>query len=334
KYANADKVLYELAWAYKSSGDDAKQADAIANFAKLASGYPDSSLAAEANFHVGESHYEKREFEEAAKAYAAAKAKNPAKDIGEKAVYKLGWSHYQLEQYDAALADFTEQLGSFPQGPLKTDALFMKAECLYGLENYAEALPAYKATQGIELSSPTISVLALLHGGQSASQLKQWDEALALLAQIPEKHAESPYVPEACYELGWAKQNSGKEDEAMKDYEQAADKSRGAVGARARFMIGELHFTRKKYVDAIREFQRTMYGYGGDKALPEVKKWQAKSGYEAGRCADVQIQGAAPPARPGLIADAKKYYQYVVDKHPQDELAAQAKTRLTELSKL
>ena len=334
KYANADKVLYELAWAYKSSGDDAKQADAIANFAKLASGYPDSSLAAEANFHVGESHYEKREFEEAAKAYAAAKAKNPAKDIGEKAVYKLGWSHYQLEQYDAALADFTEQLRSFPQGPLKTDALFMKAECLYGLENYAEALPAYKATQGIELSSPTISVLALLHGGQSASQLKQWDEALALLAQIPEKHAESPYVPEACYELGWAKQNSGKEDEAMKDYEQAADKSRGAVGARARFMIGELHFTRKKYVDAIREFQRTMYGYGGDKALPEVKKWQAKSGYEAGRCADVQIQGAAPPARPGLIADAKKYYQYVVDKHPQDELAAQAKTRLTELSKL
>lgn len=334
KYANADKVYYELAWALKSTDDDSKQADAVANFAKLASDYPDSPLAAEANFHVGESHYEKGEYDEAAKAYSAAKEKNPSKDLGEKAVYKLGWSHFQLKQYDAALADFNGQLAGFPDGSLKADALFMKAECLYRLENYEEALPAYKATQGVQLSSPTTSVLALLHGGQSASQLKQWDEALALLTQIPEKYPESSYVAEAYYELGWAKQNSGKEDDATKDYEQAATLSRRAVGARARFMIGELRFGRKEYNDAIREFQRAMYGYGGDNAADDVKKWQAKSGYEAGRCAEVQIKGAAPADRAGLIADAKKYYQYVVEKHPQDELAAQAQKRLAELSKL
>ncbi len=334
KYANADKVFYELAWAQKSSGDDAKQAEGVTNFAKLATDYPDSPLAAEANFHVAESHYENGEYDEAAKAYTAVKAKNPAKELGEKAVYKLGWSHFQLKQYDAGLADFNGQLTAFPEGSLKDDALFMKAECLYRLENYEEALPAYTATQGVELSSPTITVLSLLHGGQSASQLKKWDEALTFLAQIPEKHAESTYVAEAHYELGWAKQNSGKEDDAMKDYEQAATLSRGAVGARARFMIGELHFGKKKYVEAIREFQRAMYGYGGDNAAADVKTWQAKSGYEAGRCAEVQIKGAAPADRAGLIASTKRFYQYVVDKHPQDELAAQAQERLTELAKL
>jgi TolA-binding protein len=306
----------------------------VANFAKLASGYPDSPLAAEANFHVGESHYEKGEYDEAVKAYTAAKEKNPAKELGEKAVYKLGWSLYKLEQYDTALAGFNEQLTGFPEGSLKADALFMKAECLFQLENYEEAIPAYKATQGVELSSPTISILALLHGGQSASQLKQWDEASALLAQIPEKHADSPYVAEAYYELGWAKQNSGKGADALKDYEQAATMSRGAVGARARFMIGEFHFEQKKYAEAIREFQRAMYGYGGDNSAADVKTWQAKSGYEAARCAEVQIKDAAPAARAGLIAEAKKYYQYVIEKHPQDELATQAKERLAELAKL
>jgi len=35
-----------------------------------------------------------------------------------------------------------------------------------------------------------------------------------------------------------------------------------------------------------------------------------------------------------LIAEAKKFYQYVVEKHPQDELVAQAQTRLQALSKL
>jgi TolA-binding protein len=334
KYSSADKVLYELAWALKSTGDNAKQEDAVANFAKLAVDYPDSALAAEANFHVGESHYEKKNYDEAAKSYTAAKAKNPAKELAEKTVYKLGWSLFQLEQYDAALAGFSEQLTGFPEGALRADALFMKAECLFRLENYEEALPAYKATQGVQLSSPTISVLALLHAGQSASQLKQWDEALAFLAQIPEKHAESPYLAEAHYELGWAKQNSGKEADAIKDYEQAAAKSRGAVGARARFMMGELQFGRKQYSEAIRSFQRAMYGYGGENAPADVKNWQAKSGYEAGRCADVQIKDAAPAARAGLIAEAKKYYQYVVEKHPQHELATQAQERLTELSKL
>ncbi len=53
-YAAADKVTYELAWACKSVPEDAKKAEAVAAFAELASKYPDSPLAAEANFHVGE----------------------------------------------------------------------------------------------------------------------------------------------------------------------------------------------------------------------------------------------------------------------------------------
>ncbi len=334
KYAGADKVLYELAWAHKSLDDKAKNAEAVTTFAKLAATFPDSPLAAEANFHVGEAAYEKREYAEAAKAYATSKQKVAKGDLGEKTIHKLGWANFQQKQYAPALAEFAAQLQAYPQGALHADALFMNAECLFRLEKYAEALPAYQAAQKAPLSSPTVQVLARLHAGQSASQLKQWEEAVALLAPISEKFPDSPYLAEANYELGWAKQNSGNEEAALKAYEDAATQSRSAVGARARFMIGELSFGKKQHADAIRHFQRVMFGYGGDKALDDVKKWQAKAGFEAGRCTEVQIQDAQANAKSALLADAKKFYQYVIDKHPQDELVAKAQQRVAALSKL
>jgi TolA-binding protein len=178
-------------------------------------------------------------------------------------------------------------------------------------------------------------VLTLLHGGQSASQLKDWKTAEAMLASIPAKHADTPLLPEALYELGWARQNSGKADEALKNYEAAATKSRDHVGARARFMMGELLFGQKKHDDALREFQRAMFGFGGEQAAAETKNWQAKSGYEAGRCAEVQIAAATnAAAKQKLIADARRFYTFVVEKHAGHELAGEAKKRLEALGKL
>src|SRR5690606_24487988 len=144
-----------------------------------------------------------------------------------------------------------------------------------------------------------------------------------------------PYVAEALYERGWAKQNLKKLDEAIADYEQAATKSRGEVGARARFMIGEIQFEQRQHDEAIKSFIRVMYGYGGENAPEEVKKWQGTAGYEAGRCAEVQIQ-SAPDAqrRAKFLQDAKTYYLYVTEKHGQHKMAAQAKERLAALAKV
>ena len=141
-------------------------------------------------------------------------------------------------------------------------------------------------------------------------------------------------MAEAHYERGWARQNAGQTEDALKDYETAATKSRDHVGARARFMMGEILFTQKQQNEAIREFQRAMFGYGGDQASAETKNWQAKSGYEAGRCAEVQIAAANSDAKSKLIADAKRFYTFVIEKHPQLELAAEAKKRLDVLGKL
>lgn len=331
KYPAADQVLYELAWANKSID---KHAEAVPLFEKIVKEYPDSSMAAEAWFRIGEDQYEKKAYDAAAKSYSEAVGKKATGELGEMTNYKLGWANFQLKQYQPALDSFSSQVNDHPGGPLAADGIFMKAECLFRMENYKDAYPAYEAAAKVKFNNPTYEVLTLLHGGQSAGQLGKWDESLKLLAQIPAKFTDSPLLPEATYEMGWAKQNLGKTDEALADYEIAANASRDQVGARARFMRGEILFERKEHNEAIKEFQRAMFGFGGEAAPPEVKNWQAKSGYEAGRCAEVQIMAADAATKPKVIAEAKRLYTYVVEKHPQHEFAAEAKKRLAALEKL
>ncbi|MDP6443042.1 MAG: tetratricopeptide repeat protein [Pirellulaceae bacterium] len=331
EYAHLDKVLYELAWTYKSQGDAAQ---AATQFAALASKYGDSPLAAEANFHVGEQRYEAKKYVEAAAAYAAAKKSTQA-ELKEKATYKLGWTHFQQEAFKQALTEFGEQLRQFPKGGLAGDALFMKGECSFKLEDYETAFTAFSAAAKTESKDKRIAMLTLLHGGQAAAQLKDWESSLTLLDQAVTKYKDSNDFAEAVYERGRAHQQLKDAAKAKADFELAADKSRNEVGARARFMLGEIYFGEKSFTAAIRQFQRVMFGYGATRATPETKVWQAKAGFEAARCAEVQIQDAATAGdRAQLIQDAKKFYTYVVQTHPKDDLAAAAKKRLADLAKL
>lgn len=329
KYADSDKVLYELAWAHKSQN---QAAEAVAQFGKLAAEFPQSPLAAEANFHVGEDRYERKQYDDATKAYQAARQLAPQGEIGEKAAYKLGWTYFQLKQYQLSLEQFAAQVSGFPTGALAADGQFMKGECLFRQEKYAEALTEFQAARKSDKLAESMRTLVLLHAGQAASQLKQWPVATELLSELAQKFPDSPYLAEAHYELGFAKHNSGQSDQALKDYEVAATKSRDAVGARARFMMGELHFEKKSYDDAIRQFQRVLFGYGGDNAPPDVKNWQARSAFEAARCYEVQASSATDAAKKKTaIGEARKLYQQLVERHAQHELVADAKKRLAML---
>jgi cellulose synthase operon protein C len=211
----------------------------------------------------------------------------------------------------------------------------MRAECLFRLEKYDEAEAAYEAALKTKPESPTARAMLLLHAAQTAAQLKKWESSAAILTQLLETQSDSPIVAEVNYELGWAKQNLQQLDEAQSYYEAAAEQSKGTVGARARFMRGELFFAAKKYDEASKEFQRAMYGYGGEQAANDTKNWQAKSGYEAGRCAEVQIAAAVDAAgKKKHVTDAERCYRFVVEKYPGHELAEIAKKRLAALGKL
>ena len=319
QYREADKVYYELAWAQKSLGKEAEAAEEFArvgpkypNSPEVTDQYPNTALVAESNFHVGQYAYNSGRLKTAAVAYYGAMKKAGRTPLGEKAAYRLGWAYYRQNDFENARRTFRYQRAAWPKGPLISDGVFMEAECLFKQDKFAEALVLYE-----QVKSPTgkdYGALALLHASEAAAQLKQWPKSLDLATRCATQFPDSPYLPAALYQQGWAQQNLDKPDEAVKLYEEVIAGSNQEVAARARFMIGEIQFQKKQYADAITTYYIVIDGYS-------YPKWQAEATFEAARCYEALDKRA----------QALKRYQELVEKYPKSERVPDAKRKIEEL---
>lgn len=341
-YVGMSKVDNELAWALRDSGD---QAAAMRQFKSVIDSEPDSDVAAEAAYALAQEYYEAKQWESAANYYSLAANKSAEDEVmSEKSLYRLGWAHFKAGEMDRSRAAFESQREKHPAGRFSMDAMMMIGEADFKAKRYEKSLASY--SQGRDLirksneSSKTLSdaaerqirELILLHGGQSAAQLKKWPEALQWYDELRERFPQTAYLPQVFYETGFSHQQMGNNAEALKFYGQVAQKYRTSVGARARFMMGEIHFADRKYDEAINEFQRVMYGYGAEKAPDAIKNWQAKSAYEAGRCSEVLItQARTADARAKAKGFATKFYRFVIDGHPNSDVVSKSQERLKAL---
>jgi TolA-binding protein len=318
KYADTDKVLYELAWSQQASD---KIAEAGATFARLAKEFPKSTLAGDSQFRVGETHYQKAEYDKAAVAYFEAVNLAGKTDLGEKAAHMLAWCYFQQKDYPRAEESFSFQLKTYPEGPKASDARIMLGEALFKQAKYEPALAAFTAGLAGKPSGDEFVTLALLHAGQSAGQLKKWDVSLKLLQECATKFPESPYQQEVLYEEARAMHNLGQTAEAMKVYRQVALTGQGEAAAKAEFMVGELLFAEKKYAEAVRSFFKVAYGYGQADPPPAIVTAKADSTFEAARCLEMLKK----------LPEAKKLYKEVVDNFPKSDKAPEAQKKIAAL---
>ncbi len=341
-YPGSDKVLYELGWSQREAGNNEQ---AIKTFTKLIETTPDTAYASEAAYFVGQSFYENEKWDEAAKYFALA-AKNSGDDklLSEKAHYRLGWSLFKAGKMAESANAFQQQAAKHGDGMLGFDALMMVGECYFNESKYQEALVAYEdAKKRIidkdenaktlrDAADRQSRELVLLHGGQSAAQLKKWDVSIQWYDELRNRFPATNYLAQVFYEIGFAYQQSGDKAQALKMFGEVADNYRNELAARARFMIGEIHFGNNRYDLAIPEFQKVMFGFGAEKAPESIKNWQAKSGFEAGRCSELLLQQAKTnEAKKRAFDYANRFYQYVTTKHPQHELAEKSTARLEAL---
>ena len=125
-------------------------------------------------------------------------------------------------------------------------------------------------------ASKDFQVLALLHAGQAAAQLKQWDKGLELLAQVRGAVSRRGLSARGALRrgLGQAEPRQAR-TRPWPLYQQVIAKTDREVAARAQFMIGEMQFQQKNHKEAVESFFKVSYGY----AYPQ---WQADATYEAG----------------------------------------------------
>ncbi len=343
-YPDIDKVIYEWAWSLKESGNDDQ---AEVRFKEMIQRFPENPLAAEAYYFIGQRLYDKESWAQAAEQYAKAYRLAGNNELKERAIYRQGWSLYRDSKFKESSETFANQVKEFASGKFLADGLLMVGEGYFKLEQFEAALAAFDVARKRilsaneteanvkEMADRQVRELVFLHGGQSQSQLKRWDAAVEWFSELERRFPSSTYLPQAQYETAYALQQAGKDKVALALYEKVAGDQRNEVGARARFMMGEIYFGRSDFANAIPEFQRVMYGYGAEQAPAEIKNWQAKSGYEAGRCSELMMQGVkTSDARAKTASIAAQFFNYVTQKHPQHDLAPKSQERLEVLKKM
>ncbi|MEM6688028.1 MAG: tetratricopeptide repeat protein, partial [Planctomycetota bacterium] len=339
-YSSMSKVLYELAWSLEEGG---REKEGRRRFAQLVDQYPDHPLSADANYFLGQKLYAEADYPAAIERFNSVVGQSEDPSLVNKSLYRLGWSHYKIRRFEEASRLFDRQLQGDSEGPLSFDALMMSAECEFKAGRYREALEKFaKCRERIRrdddrdstlkvASKSRVRQLALLHAGQSAAQLGDFAMAIQWYDELRERFPSSDYLAQVFYESAFAYQQVGNDQRALKLYSEVAENYRSEIGARSRFMMGEIFFAKEQFEKAVPEFQRVMFGYGADQAPEAIKNWQAKSGFEAGKCCEVLQQRARTEA---AKFKAKKiglsFYRYVVEKHPTHELTEQAKERLNE----
>jgi tol-pal system protein YbgF len=109
-----DKAAYQAAFdMLKNSQFDA----AIAAFQKFLVSYPDSSLADNAQYWLGEANYVNRSFTDAQAAFQKVVDKYPQSRKVPDALLKIGYCQYELKQFDAAKQTLSKVAAQFPDSP-------------------------------------------------------------------------------------------------------------------------------------------------------------------------------------------------------------------------
>jgi len=308
-YAAADKVMYEMAFAYSETG---KAKETLDTFRQLATKFPDSDLAPECWLRIADYHATEKQFMEAiaASVNGLTKVKDPK--LKEQLQFRQGSSQFLAAAFVDAATTLQAQITEHPQGGLLMDATWLVAESMFRQNKYQEALPWYQKT--IDAKPEKYHARAMYRAGTCANELKQWPLGQQHFTAITTQFPKFEQVGEALYGLGFALQNQNQLDQASVVYERVTKETNTESAAKARFMMGECAFAQKKYDIAWQHFLEAAIGY----PYPE---WQALGHFEAARCF-IELK---------MPDKARESLQEVVEKFPNHARAKDAAKLLADL---
>jgi cellulose synthase operon protein C len=335
-YDQRQDLLLELARSYQLHR---QTESAEVRYRQLLEQYPESPAAGQASYALGQIAFGKQDYQAAATFFETTWQANRGQPLADEALYRLGWSLFRQERWQAALERFAMLAAEDGSQAFKTEAAFMQGECQWRLEDRPAALQSYRQAReclegGAKTIGPAVPVLVHLHAAQVLGELERWAEMEPWLQVILDRYSDTSYLPQTLFELATSRQQQGELEEAIRLFGQVAGNYRNAIGARARFMIGQIRFGLQDYAQALPEFQQVMFGYGGLQAEDDIRPWQARSAMEAGRCAELLIGQLDGEQRSRAVSVARDFYQYIIDHHNQSEMAAAAARRIEELKKL
>ncbi|MBU0716936.1 MAG: tetratricopeptide repeat protein, partial [Planctomycetes bacterium] len=310
-------VKYEEAWCLQQTGQTERAAD---TYRALLAGDVSGDVRIHALLELAALEAETHRYAQAAdllrqlgQAAADPSVVMPS-DVRAQQIYRLGVCEFEMGRLAAAADLFNEFITLFPGSPLIGSASFFCGEAQYQMGKYGQAVG--NLTRVIEdYSEDPVFAPSLLRLGQCLTELKRWPRAEEVFAEYVKRFGESDQWYQAQFGLGWARENQGRPDEAIRAYREVIDRHQGPTAARAQFQVGECLFAKKEYEDAARELLKVDILY----AYPQ---WSAAALYEAGRCFEKLAK----------LVEARAQFDAVTSRFGDTRWAGMASQRLEALS--
>jgi len=228
--------------------------------------------------------------------------------------YRLGLCEFQLGRREQAASLLESWLDDDPDPALVPSARLLCAESLIHGGKYARAI---EHLDRLIVDNPDDEACApaLLRLGTCHAELQHWTESEQAFATYLRRFADTDLWFQAQFGIGWARENEGSFDDAIRAYSDVTMRHHGPTAARAQFQVGECLFAQRRFDEAVRELIKVDILY----AYPQ---WSAAALYEAGRC----FQETGNPV------DARKQYEQVRRDYGDTRWSAMARQRLGELA--
>jgi len=283
--AGRDKALYMLAMSHLQQGE---AGNAQSYFEQIVRDYPQSGLANESHFRIGEYYFDQREYTKAIQHYQPL-LKQWNSSYFDMALYKLGWSFYNLNNYGDAISTF----------------VFLLEDMALADRTSSQSLSKSKT----DLSDEAIAYIASCYteyGGTEAARQFLADRidkpyALPILLKMAELYQKRGYHPEAI-QVGEAILSLYPAYEnAPAIYQQIVDNYEA-----------EDH---KDEANAVRERIVAQFGPGGEwlQKNPQPERSEAALGFARG---ELRRLGAYYQAE-AEKRERVRYYQLAVEKYQQ-----------------
>ena len=234
-------------------------------------------------------------------------ARFPESDYADKAQFTLAWMRFQSKKYEAALEEFRKVERNYPDSPLIPNALYSQGDALYNLGRYVEAEATYRrlvdrfpdnplvadALNGIQAclqlqnknaeaatvvedylaSHPKSRVSDVVEFKNTQELLTQekYEAAIPRLQKFIRRYPNSSLIPKAHIALGDAYTETGKYEDARREYRTAASlPADREVTVAALLRAGNLAVDGQMYDEGIQSYSAVIETYPGSPRVTEA----------------------------------------------------------------
>jgi tetratricopeptide (TPR) repeat protein len=273
---------------------------------------PDAPVANLARIELSELLTARNEDDTAIDLLADALEKDTTHELTEKIRVRLASAFLAKGDPKSALLQ-TDAVLKNSASPLTAEAAYLAGEARIRAGDWAKAIEQLQPFRDKDTLRhvPDISDRALLRLGHAQAQAGQWDASRQTLDALVQRFAQSPWVNEARYGIGWSFQQQKNYDAAIGAYGEAVKRTASEVAARSQLQIGLCRLEQKRYPEAVTALLAVPFTY-------DYPQWNAPAWCEAGR-AYMELQQRD---------DAVKAWKRVVQETPSSPWAKIAQERL------